>query len=65
MTRYYVTQVATADLEEIIEWIAKSDVPTAEAFEVSAYAAFQLLAANPGIGHRRRYLTDRPVRFWT
>jgi hypothetical protein len=29
------------------------------------YAACQLLAENPGIGHTREDLTDRPVNFWS
>ena len=29
------------------------------------FAAFERLAALPGLGHRREDLTDRPLRFWT
>ena len=29
------------------------------------FAAFERLAAMPGLGHRREDLTDRPLRFWT
>jgi plasmid stabilization system protein ParE len=30
----------------------------------AVYAAFDLLAEHPAIGHYRRDLTDQPVRFW-
>jgi plasmid stabilization system protein ParE len=29
------------------------------------FAAFEQLAALPGLGHRREDLTNRPLRFWT
>jgi plasmid stabilization system protein ParE len=45
------------DLAEHAGWNHSMDV------EETLYAAFQALAANPGIGHKRQNLTHLPVHF--
>jgi plasmid stabilization system protein ParE len=61
---YAVTPLARADLEEAVAWIAADDSRAAERFLQAAEAAFETLAERPGLGHRRRDLTSRDVRFW-
>jgi plasmid stabilization system protein ParE len=42
-----------------------NDNPTAaDKLEDDIYAACELLAKNPRLGHRRSDLTDEPVLFW-
>ena len=65
MTTYVVAPAAKADVDEIALHIAAADRAAAERFIDEIYDAFDLLALQPGLGHYRRDLTDRPVRFWT
>ena len=65
MTTYVVAPAAKADIDEIALYIAAADRAAAERFIDEIYDAFDLLALQPGLGHYRRDLTDRPVRFWT
>ncbi|MEO3430504.1 type II toxin-antitoxin system RelE/ParE family toxin [Pelagibius sp. CAU 1746] len=61
---YSLTLVAQADIEEIVTALWLENPETAELVEDRLYAAFDLLAGNPGLGHERADLTDRPVLFW-
>lgn len=65
MTGYIVAPAAKADIDEIALYIASADRLAADGFIDEVYDAFDLLALQPGLGHYRRDLTDRPVRFWT
>jgi plasmid stabilization system protein ParE len=65
VTTYVVAPAAKADIDEIALYIAAADRAAAERFIDEIYDAFDLLALQPGLGHYRRDLTDRPVRFWT
>jgi plasmid stabilization system protein ParE len=65
VTAYVVAPAAKADIDEIALHMAAADRAAAERFIDDVYDAFDLLALHPGLGHHRRDLTDRPVRFWT
>ena len=62
---YVLTPEAQAHIDEIGAYIAQDSVDAAlkvyDAFE----EAFGLLAEQPGLGHSRQDLTDRPLRFWS
>lgn len=62
---YEVSPVALADIDATAAFIAQRDVPAAERFVEQIYDAFDRLAANPHLGHRRDDLTSLPVFFWT
>lgn len=65
MSEFVLTQVAKADLLKILEYL-DGDNPGAVLKVVDALDdAMQLLADNPGIGHRRPDLTPQDVRFWS
>ena len=59
------TALARLDLLEIWLYIAEHDIPSADRIEHDIREAIKLLAERPEIGHSRRDLTDRPVKFWT
>ena len=61
---YKVTLAAQGDIEDIIATIWQENPKAAETVEDRLYAAFDLLAENPGLGHERSDLTDLPVLFW-
>ena len=62
---YVLTLEAQAHIDEIGAYIAQDNADAAlkvyDAFE----EAFGLLAEQPGLGHSRHDLTDRPLRFWS
>lgn len=62
---YVVTPRAKQDLGLIWRYIAADSINAADDVEAAIYQAFDLLARMPNVGHRRRDLTDRPLRFWT
>ena len=66
MSRYILSSDAEADLEDIIDYylIEKQSVYAAETVNRELFAAFRALADNPGQGHPREDLTDKPYRFW-
>jgi plasmid stabilization system protein ParE len=65
VSEFVLTQVAKADLLKILEYL-DGDNPGAVLKVVDALDdAMQLLADNPGIGHRRPDLTPQDVRFWS
>lgn len=66
MTSFRLTHAAVGDLEAILDHLAAdSGAARAEAVRLDLLGAIHRLARNPGIGHRREDLTDRPVLFWS
>jgi plasmid stabilization system protein ParE len=65
MTRYILAPEALQDLQELWNYIATENLDAADRMIDTLFAAFERLAAMPGLGHRREDLTDRPLRFWT
>ncbi len=65
MADYFYSREARLDLLEIWEHIAKDNVDAADRVELEVQKSVAKLAANPGLGHLRRDLTSKPVRFWT
>ena len=55
---------AKGDLQEIWLYIATDNPAAADKIEAEIYTVCDLLAQNPGLGHKRRDLTDEPVLFW-
>jgi plasmid stabilization system protein ParE len=65
MTPYILAPEALLDLQELWDYIATENLDAADRMIDTLFAAFERLAAMPGLGHRREDLTDRPLRFWT
>ena len=61
---FVVSPQALEDLEEMWLFIAQDNVEAADRFEQKIRKTFCRLAENPGIGHRREDITDKPVLFW-
>ena len=64
MSRYILGRGAEWDLDDIWEYIAQDSVEAADRLLAEIFEGFELLARNPGIGHRREDLTNYPVLFW-
>jgi plasmid stabilization system protein ParE len=64
MAEFFYSPEARHDLLEIWEYIARDDLDAADRLEREIEAAITLLAEKPGLGHLRRDLTSKPVRFW-
>lgn len=64
MSGYVLSVEAELDLEEIWDWIAQDSVDAADRWIQEVFDAFERLAKNPRIGHRREDLTNLPVLFW-
>lgn len=63
--RYLLAPEATNDLVQIWRYIKKqSSVEMANRVESVIRDRIAFLAENPGAGHWRRNLTDRPVKFF-
>jgi plasmid stabilization system protein ParE len=65
MADHFYSSEARRDLLEIWEHIAADDVDAADRVEQEIQQAVSMLAGNPGLGHLRRDLTSKPVRFWS
>jgi toxin ParE1/3/4 len=63
--RYQLTATAQQTIDEIGAFIAEDSVDAALKVYDALEEAFELLAENPGIGHTREDLTDRPLKFWS
>ena len=63
MSRYVFHPEAFADLDEIWEYIAADNIDAADRVLADIHATLETLAASPHIGHQRRDLTTRPLRF--
>jgi plasmid stabilization system protein ParE len=64
MSQYVLSEAAAADLDTIWEYIAQDTISAADRWIAKLFDAFDTLAKNPGIGHRREDLTHLPVLFW-
>ena len=64
MTSYILAPEALQDLQELWDYIATENLDAADRVIDTLFAAFDRLAAMPGLGHKREDLTDRPLRFW-
>ena len=64
MNGYELSIEARDDLQEIWAYIAQDNLTAADQLEADIYAALELLAENPRLGHKRPDLTDEPVLFW-
>lgn len=64
MAEYFYSLEARRDLLEIWEFIAREDLDAADRVERKIEEAAIMLADNPELGHIRRDLTSKPVRFW-
>ena len=62
---YVLSELAEQDIDDIVDYIMQDSIKAANTFVDSLYGALQKLSDQPGIGHRREDLTDRPVKFWT
>src|ERR1035441_2554046 len=65
MKRFVLTRPAERDLDQIKSYLVEKAGPriTRKVFQ-EIRTALKLLGSNPGIGHTREDLTDRPVKFW-
>lgn len=61
---FVVSPQALEDLDEIWRFIAQDNVEAADRFEQRIRKTFYSLAENPGTGHSREDITDKPVLFW-
>lgn len=57
MTSYSLTRLATADLDEIWEYVAQDNAPAADRLVAAFHDKFRLLARNPLLGERREDLS--------
>ncbi|HXR37969.1 MAG TPA: type II toxin-antitoxin system RelE/ParE family toxin [Terracidiphilus sp.] len=64
MTDYVLSTGAELDLDEIWEYIANDNINAADRWIDKLFDAFEVIARNPGIGHKRQDLTGYPVLFW-
>ena len=64
MTEYVLSAGAELDLNEIWEYIALDNIRAADRWIGKLFDAFDALARNPGMGHKREDLTAYQIRFW-
>ena len=64
MKGYELSPEARDDLQEIWIYIAGDNLAAADKLEADIYKAYEALAENPRLGHKRLDLTDEPVLFW-
>jgi plasmid stabilization system protein ParE len=64
MSGYILGVDAARDLDEIWDYIAADNVDAADRWIDKLFRAFEMLARNPGLGHKREDLTAFPVLFW-
>ena len=62
--RFVLSPEAAADLREIVDFIAEDSPAAARRFLTKLREEIGRVAAHPAIGHLRKDLTDRPLRFW-
>jgi toxin ParE1/3/4 len=61
---YELSPEARDDLQEIWAYIARDNPSAADELEADIYAACELLAQSPHLGHKRPDLSKEPVLFW-
>ena len=64
MSRYVLGREAEQDLDNLWDFIAQESPQAANRLIGEIFEAFEALARNPGIGHKRKDLTRLPVLFW-
>lgn len=64
MNKYILGVGTEQDLDDIWEYIAEDNPDAADRWLEKLFEAFDDLARNPRIGHRRKDLTPYPVLFW-
>lgn len=62
--KYVLSVAAEEDMNEIWEFIAQDKIDAADKWIDRLFAAFDKLALNPGMGHKRQDLTSYPILFW-
>ena len=62
---FQLTATAEDQVGDIVAFIASDSEESAVRVRDALYSAFGLLAGQPGIGHARDDLTDRPLKFWS
>ena len=65
MAEHFYSREARIDLLEIWEYIAHDNIDAADRVVAEIESAVLMLAQNPTVGHARRDLTSKPVRFWS
>ena len=65
MAEFFYAPEARRDVLEIWELIARDDLDAADRVEREIEQAIIKLAHNPQLGHLRRDLTSKSVRFWS
>lgn len=65
MTPYILAPEALQDLHDLWDYIAAENLDAADRVIDMLFAAFERLAAMPGLGHTREDLTDQRLLFWT
>jgi antitoxin ParD1/3/4/toxin ParE1/3/4 len=63
-TRFSLSAEAASDIREIWLFIANDSVRAARKVRLQIMDACERLAQNPGIGHVREDLTERPLKSW-
>jgi plasmid stabilization system protein ParE len=67
VAKFIVAPLALDDIDDLTDWMRETD-PSSNfdlRFIDTVYEAFQFLADNPGVGHKRADLTSQAVLFWT
>jgi plasmid stabilization system protein ParE len=64
MSEHFFSPEARLDLLEIREYMARDNVSAADRVIEEIREAINMLARIPELGHRRKDLTSKPVRFW-
>ena len=65
MSTFELAPLAVRDLEELLDYVRSESGPDrAESVRCDLISAMHKLDRNPGMGHSRRDLTNRPVLFW-
>ncbi len=64
MSKYALSVDAELDIDQIWEYIAEDNLDAADRWIDKLFEAFEALARNPGMGHRRDDLTPLPILFW-
>jgi hypothetical protein len=64
MSGYVFGRGAERDLDGLWEYVAQDSVEEANRLLAKIFEAFEALARNPGMGHKREDLTNFPVLFW-
>jgi toxin ParE1/3/4 len=64
MKPFKLSLEACRDVQQIWAYIAADSIKAARRVRLQILNACRKIAENPGIGHSREDLTDKPVRFW-